>query len=130
MSGITSSVYPTAIRPLFTLIKADMNSTADQPWTAQFAFSQYRITEIWASNASVSLAALTKTMAVRTAAAGGGAAIVTAQGLSGLVTSANQVICTLALSDLRTDAVLYTLMSAGTGVVGTCDLYCYGEAIT
>ena len=117
-------------RTLWKLTGADMNSVADQAFVKQFGFTQYRITGIWITNASATLAATLKTLAVRTATGGGGTAIVNAQNLTALITSANMLVCTLLNSDVRSDAALYALLSAGTGVAATCDIYIDGIALS
>lgn len=107
-----------------------MNSVADQPLLKTCVFTRYRITEIVVTNASATLASQAKTLAIRTAISGGGTAIVTAQNLTALLTVDNMIVCTIANSDIRNDAALYALLSAGTGVAATADIYINGYAFS
>ncbi len=104
------------------------NSTSDQILTKLFPFTTYRITEIVVRQPGSSLATILKTLAIRTATGGGGTAIVVAQNLTGLTTTAGMITCTLATSDIRTDANLYALLSAGTGVATTASIDVNGYA--
>lgn len=106
-----------------------MNIVTDQSLPKIFAFTRYRVTEIVVTNASAPLAATLKTLAVRNSTGGIGTALVVAQNLTALITPDNMIVCTLASSDYRNDPAMYALLSAGTGVAATADIYINGYAI-
>ncbi len=117
-------------RTLFSLIGANLNSTADQAFSKLFSFTRYRITEIVVANASTNLAAMVGTLAVRTATGGGGTAIVAAQNLTALTGADLMILCVIANGDYRNTATLYAVLSAGLGIAGACDIYINGYAIS
>jgi hypothetical protein len=129
---ITPPLHPQGIsRQIFTLTGLNLNSGAtDQVFIPTFGFTSYRITEIWLTNASATLAAMAGTLAIRTATAGGGTAIVSAQNLQGLVTPQNMIVCTITNSDIRSTNPLYARLSAALGSAATCDVYINGIALT
>lgn len=106
----------------------NLNTTSDQILTPTFTFTKYRITEIVVREPQSSLATILKTLAIRTATGGGGTAIVVAQNLTALTTALTMITCTLATADIRTDANLYALLSAGTGIATTASIDINGYA--
>lgn len=114
---------------LWSLIGANMNSTADQAFTKAFSFTNYIIDRIIATNASTS-----PTLAaggIYTAASKGGTAVVAAaQVFSGLTASGLVLPLTIANTDLRTGANLFLALTTGQGGAATLDLRIFGYAIT
>lgn len=132
MSGMIVPASPlTQSRLLFQILGFNLNSAAaDQTLVPLFGFARYRMQEVIVTNASTTLAALTGTLAVRTATGGGGTAIVVAQNLQALLTTANMIVCTASNSDFRTEVPLYARISTALGATGTADIYVMGTAFS
>lgn len=125
----TPPPYPNTgvCRLLWSITGLNTNITTDQALTKAFPFTLFRITEIMLTNASASLALLTKTLDIRDATGGGGNAIVSNQVLTTATTSASNVGCSLSTTNNLSVSALYARLSAsGTGVAATADLYILG----
>lgn len=120
-------------RCLFSIIGANMNTTADQIFAqnvtaSPFPFTNYVITSIMTANASTSLSIAAG--GIYTAASKGGTPIVAAvQVYSGLTTSAKIINPTIANTDLRT-TVPYLSLTTGQGGAATADFYIFGYALS
>lgn len=114
---------------LFRLTGANMNSTADQQFTKAFAFTNFVVDKIIATNASGAIALATG--GVYTAPAKAGTAIVAAaQSWAGLTTTtkvANPAV-TAAGQDLQAATALYLSLTTAMGSAGTCDISIMGIA--
>lgn len=114
---------------LWSLIGANMNTTADQALTKAFAFTNYVIDRILVTNASTSLSLAAG--GIYTAASKGGTAVVAAVQLySGLTAGGLIVPLTIANTDLRTGASLFLALTTGQGGAATADVRIFGYALT
>lgn len=124
-SGLTAPVDAL----LWSLIGANMNTTADQALTKAFSFTNHIIDRILITNASLSLS-----LAVGgfyTAASKGGVAIVAnTQVFSGLSTATKTLAATIADTDLRTTTVMYLSLTTAQGSAATADIRVMGWALT
>lgn len=115
-------------RLLFSLIGANMNTTADQALVAAFGFTNYIIDRIIAMNASTSL-----TLAaggIYTAASKGGTAVVANTQLYSALTGATPTVpLTLNSTSLRTTGLILALTTAQGGAA-TADIMVFGFALT
>lgn len=111
-------------RPLFQLIGANMNTTADQPFTKMGPFAGYSVSGALATNASASL-----TLAIggiyQAAAKAGTPIVAAAQVYSGLTNPAKVIIPTVALTDVLTATPIFALTTPQGGAA-TADIYIYG----
>lgn len=112
---------------IFTLIGANMNSTADQAFTKLVAYTNFQLTRVIVNNASISLA--TAAGGIYTAAAKGGSAIVAAsQVYSALTLSTkfiNPALAGTALTDILTVTPILSLTTAQ-GAAATADIRIMG----
>lgn len=116
-------------RLLWSLIGANMNSTADQALTQAFSFTNHIIDRILVTNASLSLS-----LAVGgfySAASKGGVAIVAnTQVFSALTSNVKTLAATLGNTDLRVNTVMYLSLTTAQGGAATADIYVWGMALT
>lgn len=114
-------------RVLFSLIGANMNSTADQPFVKVGGFSNYLVSRIVSTNASTPLTSAVG--GVYTTASKGGTPIVAAsQAYSGQTSSATQLALTIASNNRRASAPILSLTTAQ-GATATSDFYLIGTAL-
>jgi hypothetical protein len=111
------------IERVVKLTSANMNSTADQAITIPSTL--YRVTQITARNASISLT--TAAGGIYTSTAKGGTAVVAAaQVYSALTASTKFVDLTLAVTaDVLTAGTLYLSLTTAQGAAATADVYVF-----
>lgn len=116
---------------LWTLLSANMNSTADQAFTKTFNFTNYLITGIRAANASTSLT--TSVGGVYDTASKGGTALVGAgqvySGLTGATLGLDLTLVAYAIG-VRSGASLFLSLTVAQGGASTCDLRVFGVPLT
>lgn len=124
-SGLTAPVDVL----LWSLIGANMNTTADQALAKAFTFTNHIIDRILITNASLSLS-----LAVGgfyTAASKGGVAIVAnTQVFSALTSNVKTLTATLGNTDLRVNTSCYLSLTTAQGSAATVDIYIFGWALT
>ncbi len=106
-----------------------MNSTADQPFSKLFGFTQFSIDRIVAMNASTPI--LLATGGIYTATAKGGTAVVAASQSWTALTGATKILTTTisaAGSDLLSASALYLSLTTAMGSPATADIYVQGVA--
>jgi len=109
----------------------NLNSVVDTLVSLPAAFlniAKYIITRIIAINPSATLAGSGATIALFTAAAGGGTTLVAAETLVALTAPTKFKVLTLAAgltADARTEMLLYLRNTVAHGSVMTCDVYIY-----
>lgn len=116
-------------RVLWSLIGANMNTTADQALSAAFPFSTFIIDRIIASNASTSLT-LAAGGIYTTTSKGGVAVVAAAQVYSALTGATPTVALTLGNTDVRSNAAFYLSLTTGQGGAATADLRIIGWALS
>lgn len=116
-------------RTIFTLIGANMNTTADQAFSKSFPFTTFILDTIIVTNASGAI--LLAAGGIYTAPAKGGTAIVAAaQVYTGLTSTTKVINPTIASAgtDLRSDSTLYLSLTTAMGSAATADIYVVGIA--
>lgn len=124
--------FHTDFRVIGKLLGANMNITTDQAIPIAPQANKYIITNIIATNASVSLT--TAAGGIYTAISKGGSAVVAAgQVYTALTTTAKYLALTLAGSaltdvyDAAAQANFYLSLTTGQGTAATADIYIYGR---
>lgn len=116
---------------LWSLVGANMNSTADQAFTKATTFTNFLITEIRVVNVSTSLT-LAAGGIYDTASKGGTALVAAGQVYSGLTGATLGLSLTLAAYalGLRAGASLFLALTAAQGGAATADLYVFGVPLS
>lgn len=111
--GDTSRIFTRFLRSV------NLNSAATDVKTALRLPTNYRVRKVTVTNASISLT--TCTYSLRTAAAGAGTAIVSAQGLAALTTNVKVTESTIASTDRQSATTLYLRNDTAQGAAATAD---------
>ncbi len=116
---------------LWSLIAANMNSTADQSMVKAFPFATYQISRIVVSNASTSLT-LAAGGIYTGAAKSGNAVVAAAQLYSGLTGATLGIAATLAAVGLAVQSAttLFLSLTTAQGGAATADFRVYGTPLT
>lgn len=118
-------------RLLWSLLSANMNSTADQALTKALAFNTFALDKVLITNASTSL-----TLAVggfySAASKGGDALVANTQVYSGLTGGTLGMLATLAALGLavRSDTALYLALTTAQGGAATADIRLFGWVLS
>lgn len=113
---------------LFQIMSANMNSTADQPFTQLFQFNEYILTRVIVTNSSAPLSPAAG--GIYTGASKSGTVIVpAAQVYSAMTANAPVLDLTLANTDRRSGGLLLSLTTPK-GSAATADFYIEGVAVS
>lgn len=116
---------------LWSLIGANMNTTADQAMTQGFAFTNHVIDDILVTNASVDFTLLLAVGGFYSAASKGGVAIVAnTQIFTGLTGASIVFKPTLAVTTMRANTAMYLSLTTAAGSAAMADIYVRGVALS
>ena len=127
-AGVNGNPLRPGIVRLGQLLSANLNTTADQPFTMGAGI--WIPTAIISTNVSTSLAISIAAGGIYTAASKGGSAMVGAgQAYTTLTVASSVLSLTLAISNRRTESTLYLALTTAHGSAATCDLYLFGYTL-